>query len=165
MKKLIVLILALAAAWWYFDGGRKMTEASIREHYAEQLMAFDQHDAEALCDGMTDDFESRSVIIGSEGTQRTTLDRDSACREMTRGLEAFRKLSTASAGMLTPRLDVDIKKIELSIDRKTAVVESVSTLKVGDMMVQRGRSTDTLVRRMGRIKVQRGETKTWVYGD
>lgn len=165
MKKVLLLVLALVAAWWYFDGSRRMSEESIRAHYKEQLAAYDRHDAEALCKTMSDDYQAQSIVFTPDGSKRQTHRRDEACREITRGLDAFRQLSQASAGMLSLRIDMQIGKIDLSPDRKTAVVESVSTMKLGEMLVMRTRSSETLIRRMGRITSRGGESKSWVYGE
>ena len=36
MKKIVLLVILGALAWWYFDGSRKLTEEQVRAHYMEQ---------------------------------------------------------------------------------------------------------------------------------
>ena len=163
MKKIVLLVILAGLALWYFDFSRRMDETSIREVYREQIKATEAFNAEAICSRMANDYRIVDTSFGPEGTRTETMDREQACAELEKSLKVFERLGSASAGLLSPELDVDIKHIELSSDRKTATVEAVSTLKVGDAMLARSRGTERLIRRAGRILSQGGESKTWVY--
>ncbi|GAB3333489.1 hypothetical protein [Marilutibacter aestuarii] len=163
MRKLFLLAVLLVLGWWYFDGSRKMTEASIEAFHVEQLAALDRHEAAALCASLATDYQGEVVSIQGEQATRETVGRERACRDLEASVELFRRLDQASRGLLKPRFDVRITRVELATDRKSARVESVSTLKVGETLLARTRSTDTLVRHVGRIKISASESRNWVY--
>lgn len=52
MKKVILLIVLIAAAVWYFDISRRMTEAAVRDSYQTQVEALQRFDAKPLCDSL-----------------------------------------------------------------------------------------------------------------
>ncbi len=163
MKKIVLLLILAGLALWYFDLSRRMTEASIHEAYREQLKATQASNAEAICSRMTDDYRLVDTSYGPEGTRTDTMDREEACTELEKSLKVFERLGKVTGGLLSPEIDIDIKRIELSHDRKTATVEAVSTIKIGDTMLARSRGTEKLIRRAGRILSQGGESKTWTY--
>ena len=163
MKKLVMLAILAGLLIWYFDLSRRMTEELIAEAYREQVKAFHDSNSELLCSRMSDDYRLVDVTYAPDGQESRSYDRGEACREMTTAVETFGKLSGATGGLLQPTFEVEIKRIELSPDRKSATVEAVSTLRVGEMLMARTRGKDRLIRRVGRILSQGGESKTWVY--
>lgn len=165
MKKVVLLVVLAVLAWWYFDGSRRISEEAVRDHYMVMVTMYDEGNAEALCAQMDSDYRVVDVSFGPEDTRRQELDRDSACREVKRALKTIDRLGRVSGGLLTPDLDVQIKGVAISADRKLATVESISTMRLGDSVLVRSRATDRLVRRVGRIRSLGGESKTWVYGN
>jgi ketosteroid isomerase-like protein len=164
MKKLVLLVVLAALAWWYFDGSRKLSEEAIREHYQEQLEATASFDTERLCAAMADDYRVTDVSQGLQGQQKLTMDKAQACDALSQSLGMFKQLSDASGGKFRLDIGYEIKSITVSADRKSASVEGISTFKLGDRLVARTRGTDRLIRRNGKILSQGGDTKTWMYG-
>jgi hypothetical protein len=162
MKKVILLIVLIAAAVWYFDTSRRMTEAAIRESYQTQVEALQRFDAEPLCDSLDNGY-SASVTMRDAGAPAKTQDKATACAELTRALRRFKTLSERTAGVLEPDYDYEIQSITLSPDRKLATVEVTSTMRIGDMALARSRSVEHLIRHLGRIRNTGGESTVWAY--
>lgn len=161
MKKIILVIILIAAAVWYFDLSRKMTETSIRENYQVQMAALQRFDAKPLCDGLDDSYQATVTARGgaSAGSQGKT----EACAELENSLRRFKTLSNRTAGLIEPGYDYDITSITLSPNRKSATVEVKTTVRIGDMTLARSRSVEHLIRRNGHILSTGGEATIWAY--
>lgn len=162
MKKVILLIVLIAAAVWYFDLSRRMTEETIRETYQAQLEALQRFDAKPLCDSLDESY-SDSVTMRGGSAPAKTQDKATACNELTRALRRFKTLSERTGGIIEPDYEYAIQSITLSPDRKQATVEVSSTMRIGDMTLARSRSVEHLIRRLGRIRNTGGESTVWAY--
>ena len=162
MLKVILLIVLIAAAVWYFDISRRMTETEIRQSYQAQVEALQRFDAKPLCDSLDDGY-SASVTMRDAGAPAKAQDKTTACAELTRALRRFKTLSERTGGMIEPDYDYRIQSITLSPDRKLATVEVASSMRIGDMTLARSRSVEHLVRRLGRIRNTGGESTVWAY--
>lgn len=164
MKKVILLIIAIAAAVWYFDISRKMTDASIRQSYQAQIEALQRFDAKPLCDSLDASYSAHVVTRGSGSAAASGLqDKAGSCAELSRTLRRFKTLSERTAGMLEPDYDYDIRSITLSPDLKLATVEVATTIRMANMTLVRSRSVEHLIRRNGRILSTGGEATVWTY--
>lgn len=163
MTKVILLVIAIAAAVWYFDISHKMTEAAIRESYQAQFEALQRFDAKPLCDSLDDSYRASIVMRGAPGMPAKTQDKADACAELTQTMRRFKMLSERTAGMLEPDYDFAIQSIALSADRKLATVEVTSSMRIGDMTLARSRSVEHLIRRNGHIRSTGGEASMWAY--
>ena len=159
VKKIILLVIVIAAAVWYFDLSHKMTETAIRKSYQTQFEALQRFDPKPLCDVLDDDY---TATVKAHGAAKAK-DKASACAELTRGLRRLKTLSDRTAGLLEPDYDFEIKSISLSADRKFATVEVSSTMRLGDMTLARSRQIDHLISRMGRIRSTSSEESVWAY--
>ncbi len=158
MKKLLLVALLGAAVWWYFVGGRKLDEAQVNEFYRRVEVASLDRKPDDLCALLADDFSSTgTVAVG--GQQRTQTQGKAATCESYRGLyAAWEKLGEKMGGPLQLDSDYDIHSIKLSADHKTATVDISTSMDVaGSIMNIRSRSTDTLVRRNGKVLLLRSE--------
>lgn len=162
MKKAILLVILIAAAIWYFDIGRKMTETSIRESYQSQVAALQRFEAKPLCDGLDDNY-SATVTTRGAGAASTTQDKASACNELSRTMRRFKMLSERTGGMIEPDYNYEIRSITLSSNRKLATVELETTMRMGNMTLARSTSVEHLIRRNGRILSTGGEATVWAY--
>jgi hypothetical protein len=163
MKKLILLAVLVGLAWWYFDGSRRLTEDMIRQSYQAEREALRQFDAPLLCKRVADDFQATDTANGADGPVVKHLDKQSYCDDLTQSLSAIQQLSNMSRGRLVPEFNTEIKNITLAANRKSASVETVSTVKLGDMTLARSRGTETFIRRNGQILSTGGEFKSWAY--
>jgi hypothetical protein len=163
MKKLLLLAVLAALAGWYFDGSRRITEDMVRENYQMELEAMRNFDAPLLCKRVSDDFLATDTVNSGDGPVEQHLDKQSYCHELTQSIEAMRRISGLSRGRMTFNVNTEIKSITLAANHKSAAVELVSTVKLGDMILARSRGTETLIRRNGHILSTGGEFKSWAY--
>ncbi len=163
VKKLILLALLAGLAWWYFDASRRMTDAQIRESYAQQTEAIRQFDAESLCKRLSDDFHgSQLTQMGGQSVEQT-FDKKALCDQQNKSIALMKRISDASGGLVALDIELEIKNIELSANRKQATVQTISTARLGDRTLSRDRTTEQLIRRDGRILSTGGESKVWAY--
>ncbi|MGB3461490.1 hypothetical protein [Rhodanobacter lindaniclasticus] len=162
MKKVVLVVIVIAVAIWYFDISRRMTESSIRASYQAQIEALQRFDAKPLCDALDDSYQATVTARGSARAP-SAKDKAGACADLTRTLRRMKTLSERTGGLLEPDYDYEIKSIELADDRKTATVEIASVMRIGDMTLARSRSVDHLIRRLGRIRSVSSEETVWAY--
>ncbi|MGN6706719.1 MAG: hypothetical protein ACTHJO_11750 [Rhodanobacter sp.] len=162
MKKVVLVVIVIAAAIWYFDISRRMTESSIRASYQAQIEALQRFDAKPLCDALDDSYQATVTARGSARAP-SAKDKAGACADLTRTLRRMKTLSERTGGLLEPDYDYEIKSIELADDRKTATVEIASVMRIGDMTLARSRSVDHLIRRLGCIRSVQSEETVWAY--
>jgi len=161
MKKLILLAILAGLAWWYFDHGRRMSEADIRASYEADMDAMRRFDGEFLCARMSDDYAGSETAHQDDTEEH--FDKAGQCQRIKQSIAAMQRLSVATGGRLAWKIDYEIKSIELSPDRKRAAVQTASTVKLGDMTIARDRTTDQLIRRNGRILNIASEARVWTY--
>jgi hypothetical protein len=162
MKKIVLAVIVVAVAIWYFDISRRMTETTIRASYQAQIEALQRFDAKPLCDALDDSYHATVTARGSARAP-AAKDKAGACAELTRTLRRMKTLSERTGGLLEPDYDFEIKSIELADDRKTATVEIASVMRIGDMTLARSRSVEHLIRRLGRIRSVSSEETVWAY--
>lgn len=162
MKQVVLLVIVIAAAVWYFDIGRKMTDASIRDSYRTQLEALNQFDAQPLCAALDEHYTANVTVRGSTAGPKTQ-DKTGTCADLTRTLHRLKLLSDRTGGMLEADFELEIESLQLSTDRKSATVEISTAMRLGDMTLSRSRSVDHLIRRNGRILSASSEDTLWVY--
>ncbi|WP_130618144.1 hypothetical protein [Dyella amyloliquefaciens] len=163
MKKLILLAILAGLAWWYFDHGRRITEADVRASYEADMDATRRFDGDFLCARISDDFAGSEVSRQDGEDFEEHFDKAGQCKRIKRSIEAMQQLSVATGGRISLKIDYEIKNIEFSPDRKRATVQTVSTAKLGDMTLARDRTTDHLIRRNGRILSIASEARVWTY--
>jgi hypothetical protein len=159
MKKIVLGVALIAAGWWYFIGGRTLTEEHVRAFYAEQERATLDRDPQALCDMLAGDFESvGTVTIAGHVSPKTTTNRKQTCDAYTALYAQFEKIGDKMGGILQLDSQYDIHEIALAANKKSATVDVSSGLDVGGTIMNiRGRNTDTLIRRNGKTLLLRSE--------
>lgn len=163
MKKIVLLVILGVLAWWYFDGSRRMSEDQIRAYYVEEVRIMTDLDKERLCLAMSDDYRLEELSHTPQGPVRMALDKEQACTIAGAAVDMFGQLGAMSNGMLAPTIKHEIARIELSPDRKSATVETTSKILLGERLVSRGRFSEKLIRRVGKIKTLGGNSESWSY--
>ena len=158
MKKLILVLLIAAGGWWYFVGARKLTEEHVAAFYRAQEAATLNRQPEQLCALLAAEFSSTATVKMGSARRTDAQDKAQTC-EAYRGLYAsFEQLGDKMGGTLQLDSDYKIHSITIAPDAKTAMVDVSSSLDVaGSIMNIRARSTDTLVRRNGKVLLLRSE--------
>ena len=81
--KLILIVLALAAAGWYwFIGGRKLDEQMVRDYYMAQKHAVLSRDVQAQCELYSRKLQLHLKSRMGGQAQDVTLDKKAACEQL-----------------------------------------------------------------------------------
>lgn len=158
MKKFILIAILAGAGWWYFIGGRTISEQHVARFYQELEAATLSRNPEALCALLADDFvTSGTVAIGGQN-RSSTQNKAQTCDAYVATYASFEKLGDKMGGMLQLDSNYEIKRIDVQPDGKSAIVDFSSSLDVAGTITNiRSRSTDTLIRRNGKTLMLRSE--------
>jgi len=161
IKTVLVLGAAALVAGYVYQTGSVITEAHVREFYGDQLRAYEQQDADRLCETMADDF-SMSLTEHGEGPARTSMqDRHQACADVKDAMALTQLLSERSRGLLSLDVDYDVKGVEVSPGGRDAVVRVTSRVSLGDHVVALSRAEEKLSRSFWKVKTHGGKAKVW----
>ena len=163
MKKIVLLVVLAGLGWWYFVGGRTLTEEGVRKHYDEQSAAMARFDADALCAMLHDDYAGKEVSFTPAGTVKATVNRQQACDNIGMAFEPMKKLSGIAGGQAGISFVNKISKITLSDDGKTATVEGEGRFSIAGSLLIKSKYTEELVRHNGGILHLRSDAKSWLY--
>jgi hypothetical protein len=155
MKILFVLIAIVGGAgWWYFVGGRRLSESDVREFYVQQEQATLERSPGKLCDLLDDGFIG--IQPGTAGG--ASRDKKQQCGDYRGMFAVFDRMGAQLGGQLQLDYSYKINSIEISPDRQSASVDANYSLDVaGSVMNIRSRSTDSLVQRFGKTLMVRSE--------
>lgn len=160
MKKLILLLVFFGtAAWWMLIGGRHITEAQARDFYSDYERATLSRQPDALCALLDDGFTS-SGTVSAQGRRSATEHQNKAqtCSGYVDLYRTWSDLGDKMGGILQLDSDITIHSVTISTDGRTATVDVSTSLDVGgSLMSIRSRSTDTLVRKNGLVRLLRSE--------
>ena len=153
MKKLVIVVLiATAGGWWYFIGGRTLSDPLVNDFYRDLEIATLERKPEALCAMLADDFESVGIMTVGDQTQTGNQNKVQTCEGYQTLYESWEKLGEKMGGILQLDSKYTIHNISISPDHKAATVDMSSSLDIGgSIMNLSARSTDTLVRRNGKV--------------
>lgn len=160
MKKILLIVLAAGAAWWYFVGGRRISEDQVNAFYRDLEVATLQRKPDDLCALLAPEFQSSGSVnlAGQRQANAQDQDKDQTCGAYRDLYASWEKLGEKMGGTLQLDSSYTIHSVTLSPDRKSATVDISTSLDVaGTLMNIRSRSTDTLVRRNGRVLLLRSE--------
>lgn len=154
MKKILLVVLLAIGAWWYFVGGRTLSEEAVRDFYRLQEHATLSRDPAALCSLLDKEFAA-SGMTTSGGSH---ADKGQTCDGYHAMYQGFESLGEKMGGILQLDYGYDIHSIQLSPNKKSATVDISYSLDVaGSIMNIRSRATETLIRRNGKILMLRSE--------
>lgn len=161
MKKIILVAIIAAGAWWYFVGGRKISEADVTSFYRDyDEIATGQRQPDTLCSMFAEDYHSTATIAVGRQIRTDSMNKPQTCESLRLLYDSWEKLGEKMGGMLQLDSYYTIHSISLASDRKSATVDISSSLDVaGSIMNMRSRSTDTLVRRNGKVLLLRSDAK------
>lgn len=158
MKKLILLTLVAGATWWYFVGGRTLTQDHVAGFYQDLERATLARQPEGICSLLAPGFRSSAAVDAAGSTRTEEQDRAQVCENYRSLYATWHELGEKLGGTLQLDSAYTIHSVEISADGKTATVDISSSLDVaGSVMRLRSRSTDTLIRRNGKVLMLRSE--------
>ena len=152
MKNILLLILVAIGAWWYFIGGRTISEENVRAFYQQQTHAMLSRDPELLCALLDDDFTTTGTIAAAGNIGQDSADKPETCEAYRNMYQNFADLGEKMGGMLQLGYFYDIHAIDISDDKKTATVEVSYRLDVGGSLMNiRSNATEVLIRKNGKM--------------
>jgi hypothetical protein len=161
MKPIVILLALAAAGWYYFIGGRKMDEQMVRDYYMAQRHAVLSRDVPAQCELYSPKLQVHLKSRVGGQAQDLTLDKKAACKQLEEQHRFFEEVGEKAGGMLTIEYDHDIRSISLAADKKSAEVEVVSTLKMGETFMQiSATSSERLERHLGKVLTVSADAQT-----
>ncbi len=163
MKKLLLIALAIAGAWWFFVGGRKLDENKVRDFYQAVEVATYKREPETLCAMLAKDFHGQyTYSTNIPGQPREDEEnREQACDGYRRLYATFIQIGDKMGGILTLGYNYTLYSIKIAPDGKSATVDVGYSLEAGGaLMHMQSRTTETLIRRNGKVLVQRSEGTT-----
>lgn len=159
MKKFLFFVILIGAgSWWYMIGGRQLTAANINAFYEKLEVATLDRKPDDLCDLLSENFESRGTLEAEGQKVVQNQNRDETCAAYTQLYAGFEAMGSRMGGIVQLDSVYQIHSINITPDKKSAMVDLSYSLDVaGSVMHVRARSTDTLIRRNGKVLMLRSE--------
>lgn len=155
MKMLLLIAAVVAGGWYWFIGGRQISEADVQAHYNQSLTWMDDMNQKAFCDALDEKYSGKSVSITAAGRLEETTDEKTACESTEKLFATVKMMNEKVGGGIVTNYAVDILSTEISADKKTATVKEKSVLKIGRenqlMLKFSTQSTETFVKRNGKL--------------
>jgi len=160
MRKFLLLATLIAASWWYFIGSRTITEGHVVRFYQDLEAATLSRNSEQLCALLDEKFQTVGTVVIEGRRNTSTQDKEQTCEAYSQMYQNFALLGDKMGGMLQLDSSYTINSISIQSDNKSAIVDYTSSLDVaGTIMNIRSRSTDTLIRRNGKVLMLHSEGK------
>lgn len=160
MRKFLLLAILVGASWWYFIGSRTITEGHVVRFYQDLEHATLSRNPEALCALLDEDFQTVGTVVVEGRRNTSTQDKAQTCQAYTELFNSFAMIGNSMGGMVQLDSSYTINSINIQPDNKSAIVDYTSALDVaGSIMNIRSRSTDTLIRRNGKVLMLHSEGK------
>lgn len=158
MKKLLVIVLVAVGAWWFFVGGRKLTEEQVNDFYQDVTRATLSRRPEDLCALLAPEFKTTGTVSAAGQQKTESMDKAQTCDGYTKLYAAWDQLGEKMGGTLQLEYGSTIHSITIAPDHKSATVDVSTTLDVGGSIMKiRSRSTDVLIRRAGKVLMLRSD--------
>lgn len=160
MRKFVLLAILAGISWWYFIGSRKISEEHVTRYYRDFEHAMLSRSPELLCSMLAEEFETVGTVSGGGRRVKSTHNKAQACEAYTDMYAQFDLMGKSMGGMVQLDSRYQINSIQIQPDGKSAIVDYSSSLDVaGRLMNIRSRSTDTLIRRNGKVLMLHSDAK------
>lgn len=167
MKKLIVVVLLLAAGIYWYSGRsdtQTITEADVREFYRLQFEPANVLDAELACASMAEEYNSVETNHSPGASPLTmTFDKKKSCDGARESAEMLKKVIAASGAQ--PQVSHTLRSIAISPDGATATVKVASTFRIPGRMKIQSSGTSSLVKRGDKVLALGGENTNYLARD
>lgn len=153
MQKIILGVLLAFLGWWFMFGSRQLDADNVDTYYFKSQKALAERKPKEMCELLDKNFLIVSTTVTAGKTSApSTQDRQQTCDGYDKMFDAWTEIGAQMGGLVQLDTDYTIHRVQISEDKKTATVEVTSDLRVaGSLMRFRSRSTDTLIRRNGKV--------------
>jgi len=159
LKLGLLALICAAGGWWFLVGGKQISEEQVHQFYADYEAATLSRNPEKLCAFLAEDFKSSAQIsLGGHANVEGEGSKAETCDGMKELYTTFETLGEKMGGILQLDSSYEIHSIKIAADKKSAEVEISSSLDVaGSIMNIKSKTTDTLIRRNGKVLLLRSE--------
>lgn len=161
MLKYVLLAIFAGLAWFVFVDGSKLDEDDVRAYYVAQRDATLALDADTLCGMLARDVSGRMTSYIGPREQVQLVSHERSCRDTQALFQQMKPLMELLGNEVPFGFTYEIKKITLSEDRKSAMVEVRSVLDIIGMRFV-SRTVETLVRDRRVVLVEHVEGRAWI---
>jgi hypothetical protein len=167
MKKIIVVLILLAAGFYWYSGRGKaqpISEADVREFYRVQYEPANLFDAEMACASMVEEYRSKETVHSpGAGPNLVAFDKQQACDGARTSAQMLRKLVDTAGTQ--PQASYELRSIQISVDGATATVVAASTFRIPGKMKVQSTGTSALIKRDGKVLSLGGDSTTYMARD
>lgn len=166
MRLVILLLILAGVGTYYWKDRREISETKIERYVRAHVDAMQRRDAETLCRQLAPDFQGRYLQVAGGSLVPQTLDREQACANMREFFELKTEMDrTLPAGsQFSIGYAFNLDRIEISEDRKQAVVQARSRLTLANLLVIDSTTTDTLRMHDGKVVMEASEGRIRMSG-
>lgn len=165
MLRIVLLAGVLAGlSWWYFIGGRTISESDVRAFYAAESEAMRKLDAEAICDMRDAEFVGKERVTMSGRSSIGNYDKARYCENASHNIGYVKRLMERTGKEVPIELEFDIKSIVIADDKKSATVEYVQRMLVEGKVGMKSKVVEELNKRNGTVRSLRVDSTSEVYG-
>lgn len=155
MKAVLVLIACAVGAWYWFVGGRQISEAEVRTFYQQEQEWLANNKPQELCDSMDVSYSQRVTQISVAGRVLDEADKAKNCEATKQLLAQVEEMRSKFGGAVEIESTNDLGEIVISRDKKTATVQvsSVFKMKMGrlSLMKASSKTEERFIKRNGKL--------------
>lgn len=148
------LACAAGCVYWYI-GGRQITEADVHNFYRQENTWVEDRNGKELCTSIDAAYHGHMVASSSDGRRVIETDKAHACHDYEQMFVMLKALDGKVGGRLLTEMHQDVRKVDVSADKKTATVAVDGVFKAGMenllLIKVSAKGTDTFVKRNGRL--------------
>lgn len=159
MFKWVALAAALGYGWWHFIGNTSLTDKDVYDYYLDLKIATQGQEAEKLCDMLHEEYHGKSMVSAGGQVSAEESNKESACEGYTKLFGNLEHLRQGMDVSVAVGFRYHIHSIELSEDKRSAVVDVSQSLLLGPTQVN-ARGKETLVRHRGKVVSLSSESRT-----
>jgi hypothetical protein len=167
MRIFLFAALLAGALWYGFVGARRIDEVDVYNAYNKYWNAFSDGDSKAVCGMYDGKYFAKTTTRTPAGPVEESADKAQACR----GTDSFyamkKDLEEKAKVEMFVNVRYDIGEIEISADRKTAIVRLTTEIKLGTeqrlYLKISSVQTDTVIRDLGRTRFKSSESLVSLY--
>lgn len=162
IKKILVIVVLLGCAWWYWKERTTLSEAKILAYYDQVGEVIQAREPDGLCKLLAEDYQGSDSSSFGEGTgAERQFDKTQACSATREMFARFNGADNKVSSLLKLKYSYKVNSIKLSPDKKSALVEINYSLDAGGTLMQvNTHSLDSLIRKNGKTQMQQSKSET-----
>ncbi|MDP3650644.1 MAG: hypothetical protein Q8R67_03070 [Rhodoferax sp.] len=166
MKVILVMVAFAIGGWYWFVGGRQISETDVHGFFQQELQWLDDGKAKEMCASLDEKYTQRMTQVSMAGRVEDEADKAKSCQATEKLFETVDKLKSQFGDGAGVEVSEKVDSIDISSDKKTAIVKVRSVFKMGTeqvLMVKiTSETTETFVKRNGKLLRLSAEGKSLI---